>query len=87
MFWRDQHGPPNRILVAQEVAVESALWRQPVGLGLGDVSRYASQGARDVARKQGQSAENCNRDDGQDDALLGHRLPVFPREPCVELLH
>ena len=37
--------------------------------------------------EQGKSAEDGDRDDGQDDAVLGHRLPVFAREPGVELLH
>src|SRR5436309_1649539 len=58
-----------------------------VSVCLGDVTGDASQSVRDVARKQGESGEDGNRDDGQDDAVLGHRLPVFSREPRVELLH
>src|SRR4029450_12472004 len=42
---------------------------------------------REIAREEGKRAEDRDRDDGEDDAVLGHRLPVFTGEPVVELLH
>src|SRR6476620_6456841 len=54
---------------------------------LRDVAGDAGHGVDDVAREQGKRAEDRDRDDSQDDAVLGHRLPVFTSEPVVELLH
>src|SRR5262245_44418132 len=54
---------------------------------LRDVAGHAGHGVDDVAREQGKRAEHRDRDDCQDDAVLGHRLPVFTGEPVVELLH
>jgi len=53
----------------------------------GDVAGDAGNGIHDVAREQGESAENRDRDDGEDDAVLGHRLPIFASQSVVELLH
>src|SRR4051794_13380117 len=54
---------------------------------LRDVGGDAGDGVHDVAREQGESAKDRDRDDGEDDAVLGHRLPIFTCEPVVELLH
>src|SRR5688572_1463383 len=54
---------------------------------LRDVAGDAVDGVHDVAREQGKCAEDRDRDDSEDDAVLGHRLPVFTSEPVVELLH
>src|SRR4029077_15338320 len=54
---------------------------------LRDVAGDAGQRVRDVAREEGKRAEDRDRDDGEDDAVLGHRLPVFTGKPVVELLH
>src|SRR5215216_2290502 len=54
---------------------------------LRDEAGDAGQSVHDVAREQGESAEDRDRDDGEDDAVLGHRLPVLTGEPVVELLH
>src|SRR4029453_18613414 len=57
------------------------------GPRLSDVACDAGHRIDDVAREQGKRAEDRDRDDGKDDAVLGHRLPVFTGEPVVELLH
>src|SRR5262245_35345901 len=54
---------------------------------LRDVAGDAGQGVDDVAREQGKGPKDRDRDDGQDDGVLGHRLSVFTGEPVVELLH
>src|SRR5262245_50762542 len=57
------------------------------GARLRDVAGDAGHRVDDVAREQGKRAEDRDRDDGEDDAVLGHRLPVLTGEPVVELLH
>src|SRR5215204_478820 len=54
---------------------------------LRDVAGDAGDGVHDVARKEGKCAKDRDRDDSKDDAVLGHRLPIFTSEPVVELLH
>src|SRR5919108_690795 len=56
-----------------------------------DVAGDAIDRADDVAGEESERAENGDGDDGEDDAVLRHRLAVFalvqPLEGVEELLH
>src|SRR5262245_21794437 len=54
---------------------------------LRDVAGHAGHGVDDVAREHAFPTRRSSGLDCQDDAVLGHRLPVFTGEPVVELLH
>src|SRR5207247_3547169 len=52
-----------------------------------DVLGDPRQGGDDVAGEERESAENGDRNDGQDDAVLRHRLPLFTLERVKKLQH
>src|ERR671914_1811072 len=54
---------------------------------LRDVAGDARDGVHDVAGQQGERPEDGNRDDGQDDAVLGHRLTLLALRQSKQLLH
>src|SRR5215218_2192788 len=54
---------------------------------LGDVTGDPGHGGNDVAGEDCECAENGDRDHGKDDAVLRHRLPLFPLERVEKLEH
>ena len=54
---------------------------------LGDVTGDPGHGVHDVSREERESAENGDRDHGQHDAVLRHRLPVFALKRVEKLQH
>src|SRR5947207_10572292 len=59
----------------------------PCRSGLADVPGDPGHGVDDVAGEERECAENGDRDHSENDAILGHRLPLFALESIEKLQH